>query len=320
MLTIFIGTFNRLDTLTRTIRSYRQFETPYQLVIVDNGSSRPQCRELLNEIECYPEVKKVYRLRKIDSMEKLTANYNIAISDQFQQHEGGDWYAVTDADICFEGTHTQALHSYQRLAEETGCAVGPHTRIDAGLPLCYPLRSRILSTESKLLYKNSMQESYGVYYSAWPIDTTFHLFPARGDHPRLRMNTLRCGPPFDAMHLDWYIDFFNPTEENKIYITKRAGVGSWGRTWIADFFTRFQRDPKKAFEYMRTIPRNLNDLCITSFILSWCYQVGAGCEQDMAAAERSLHEAIPLRFIDYWTHLNDSKQMIFENNFSCLGW
>lgn len=320
MITVFIGTFNRLDTLERTVDSYQHLSTPYEIVIVDNGSDHPASLALLGELEKRPEVKKVYSLGLVTSMEELTDNYNIAITDQYPRSKSA-WFAVTDADISFEGSHPGSLAAYIRVAKKTRFAIGPHTRVDTGISKGYPLRSRILATESRLLYRASMEWQGSVPFSYWPIDTTFHLFPREATHRRLKMNTARCGPPFDAMHLDWYIDFFNPTDENWIYVLDdRGAVGSWGRKWLRDIWILwFEHGPEAMYEALRAVPRDSYDLCNTSFLLSWCSQYGYGTSQDKFKSIMELYNAVPDHSV-WFELLKNSVEMIYEDDFSCLGW
>lgn len=319
--TIFVGTFNRLDTLRRSIDSLTRLTYPHEVVIVDNGTDHPECVALLEQLAARPLVKKVYPLGKVFSMQELTDNYNVAVADQYKAARKGDWFAITDADISFEASSRRSIEAYLRVAKATGCAAGPHTRVDAGIPHGYPLRTRVLATEARLLYRDSMLWQKRTPYSHWPIDTTFHLFPARREFRRLEFNTVRVGPPYDAMHLDWYLDVFHPSEENAIYINTASAVGSWGRNWIAGFWQAFQQGQEAAFEMMLAEPRNQHDdLCIASFILSWCYQMGVGCEPDRERSERELRAAIPRRFESFWANEADWLTMIYEDDFSCLGW
>jgi hypothetical protein len=123
------------------------------------------------------------------------------------------------------------------------------------------------------------------------------------------------------MHLDWYSNIFNPTEENSIYIVRQPGIGSWGRTWMADFWINFQDDREQAFQTLLAAPTNENnDLCINSFIVSWGYQMGLGGEDKHMESVQWLHKAIPLNATHYWVHEPDWKEMIYNNNFSSLGW
>lgn len=324
MITVFLATYNRLDTLLRTVNSFRRFTTPYELVIVDNGTHHPKAVSLLERIAKRPDVRKVYTLPRVRDMQGLTDHFNVAIKDQNRMlRKGGHhWFAVTDADICWDRTHPGALHQYVRLAKATGHSVGPHTRVEV-FPKGYPLRSRVLATESRLLYKSTMKWHEGVPYSAWDIDTTFHVFPRERPFRRLKMNTVRVGPPYDAMHLDWYIDVRKPTEENWIYLAERRppGVGSWGSDWLWGYWTQFQTDPQAAFHGLLKSKRADGDLCNTSFMLSWAHQFGFNekGKPDRRASELELDRAVPWNSV-WWQYRSGYKKMIYSDDLSVLGW
>lgn len=320
MITIFIGSTNRLVTLERTILSYSRFvDTEYELVIVDNGTDHPECVDFLDRIEGW--VKKVYRLPACDSMEEVTDNFNIAIRDQYDHGDAGEWFAVSEADVCFEGTSPDALDVYVLLAEALGTAVGPHLRVQ-DVPACYPLRSRVLACESRLLYREDMHRfpNTGIRFSECQTDTTFHLFPCTRRFERLHLNPMRVGWPHDAMHLDWYLDIFNPTRENEIYIPGKRAVGSWGKRWIRDFWADFQVSPEHAFERLMQSQCTANDLCNACFLAAWCYQYGHGVEESFASARSYLARAIPNPHEHYWPYEANWLRMIFDEDFASLGW
>jgi hypothetical protein len=321
LVTIFVSTYNRLTTLTRTLNSFKNFVDPYEVVVIDNGSTHPACQKLLEKIEKRRDVRRVYRLEKIFHMDELTLNINQAMRDRYDEPDCPEWFAVTDADICFEGSSPYCLGAYVSLARHTGKVPGPHTRVNSDLPIGYPLRSRVLVCESRLLYKDTMHWLRSIPYSGWPIDNTFQVFPARTDFPRLQMDTVRVGPPYDAMHLDWYSDVFKPKAENFIYITDRAMVSSWGGGWIKAFWEIFQDSPEEAFRSAcadgeRWEYRDFNN---GYFIASWCRRYGVGCDIDIEQSVRLLDAAIPPdRY--YLQHREDYLDMIYRDDFSSLGW
>lgn len=319
MITVFIGTYNRLSTLARTVRSYQKFKTPHQLVIVDNGTDNLYCQALLGRLEYEGLVKKIYRLPICNSMEEATDNFNIAIRDQYERADA-EWFAVSEADVCFEGTNPKALDKYVHLAMKTERSVGAHLRVDDKIPASYPLRSRVMACESRLLYKSDMLWYDGIPYTPCQTDTTFHLFPRRDFFNRLHMDPLRVGPPYDAMHLDWYLDIFKPNRENEIYIPGTRQIGSWGKAWLRDFWFWFQEDPVMALERLHAEPAHPDDLCNNSFMLSWCYQYGHGCEPNREESEKWLRYAIPDDNRYYWPFEENWLKMIYDNDFSSLGW
>lgn len=318
MITVFIGTFNRYETLERTVNSYRWMTTPHELVIVDNGTDDPRCRRLLRDLKFQKRVKCVYNLPGCNNMEEATDNFNVAIRDQFET-DGQEWFAVSEADVSFENTHPDAFDVYLEVAEHMQTAVGPHLRVDAEIPTYYPLRSRVLACETWMQYRQDMQEVDGIFFNSCQTDTTFHLFPRTRFFNRLHMNPIRVGPPYDAMHLDWYLNIFEPNYENSVYIPGLRPVGSWGKAWIRDFWFAFQESPEQAYGLllqMSVIP----DLDNTSFMLSWCHQYGHGCERDLEKSKFFLKRAIPYPNEHYWPYEKNWMAMIYENDFESLGW
>lgn len=324
MITVFIGTFNRIETLERSVTSYERFPNKLELVICDNGSDAPEAIEMLGKLEKHPLVKKIYSLPRVYTMEEITNNFNVAVRDQFNIG-GGEWFAISEADISFEQTDPAALGIYITLAQHLQCAVGPHLRIDQGIPATYPFRNRVISTEAQLNYRSAMQWADIIPYSRWQIDTTFHLFPRTPFFRRLKMNPVRVGYPYDAMHLDWYLDIHHPTKENEIYMRHTPGnnIGCWGRMWLTDFWWAFQDSKEDAFKTLLNT-KGTNELENTLFLLSWCRQYGYGCEPDRDLSIDYLRRAIPRNdpFYEqrYWWNESDWLAMIYDNDFSCLGW
>lgn len=314
MITVFIGTYNRLDTLERTVKSYSRFKTDHELVIVDNGTDDPLCIDMLHKLE--PSVKKIYSLPKKHDMDGATANFLIAMEDQ--KATGGEWFAVTEADVSFERSHPSSLAMYIALAKHTGHAVGPHLRVDSKIPIGYPLRSRVMVCESRLLYREDQRRFSKMFYSPWQTDTTFHLFPKERVFRRLHMDPLRVSYPYDAMHTDWYLDIFNPSVENQIYVKnpKDIQMGSWGRAWIADFWWKFQDNQEEAFNALFKGARpDRGDLCNNRFMISWCYQFGFGCEVDIESSVNFLELAIPKPHPYYWQNQGYWMDMVYNNIF-----
>ena len=317
MITVFIGTFNRVGTLMKTINSYKAQSEPYELVIVDNGTDHPGCLALLHMLDG-KHVKKVYHLPACSSMDEITGNFKTAIEDQYHK-DGGDWFAVSEADVSFQGSDPLSLSIYCDLSSLLHTAVGPHLRTN-DIPAYYPLRSRVLACETWMQYKRDMEQIGRVHYNKCQTDTTFHLFSRRRSFDRLKMNPVRVGPPYDAKHCDWYLDVYNPTVENRLLIPNKSQLGSWGKSWVRDFWEDFQVSPEHAFNNLCMAKRNdHDDLCNVSFMLSWCFQYGIGTERDLELSKTLLHAAIPKRFDRYWDLEDDWMKMVYENDFSALG-
>jgi hypothetical protein len=123
------------------------------------------------------------------------------------------------------------------------------------------------------------------------------------------------------MHLDWYIDVHAPTQENHLYILDERKMGSWGRQWIQDYWFNYQyKSPEEAFALLMAEPRDDTDLCNNSFMLAWAYQYGVGVEQSFGESRRWLERAIPRQFERYWDLRDDWARMIYNDDFTSLGW
>lgn len=319
MITVFIATFNRLSVLKRTVDSFARQTVPVRLVIVDNGTDHPLCLELLEELG---GTHRVHSFEKVYSMEELSGSFLRAMWLE-QSEDTNPWYAVTDADISFEQSHPQTLAKYIDLAEHTGMSAACHLRFDSGIPAGYPLRSRVLATESRIAFMSEMNWLNDIPYSACQVDTTFHLFPREKPFRRLKMDTLRVGYPYDAMHLDWYLDIDNSRIDEEIYMTPPGdpGVGSWGRGWLSDFWWTYQRSPEDAFKKIQNSGHQDGyDLCTTCFLLSWCYQYGKGVEKDPMMSHHYLMKAIPHPHNVYWKNEYAWIRMIYCNDFGGMGW
>jgi len=313
---IFVVTFNRLEVLSETLESYKHFTGDYDVVIVDNGTDNEKCVALLEELG---KEYKIFTGPKIFTMDELTQNINNAVKNYFDNHST-PYFVVSDCDCCMDIAKHDTLEVFIELCDRYNYAVGPHYAIN--IPENYALRSRMMITESRILYKRRMTHHRDdIFYSSDAIDTTFVLFPRSPEFKRLQMSTIRVMAPYAARHLDWYIDFLNPTEGNLIYANKDSSVGSCGGSFIKGFLGMFMKSPKDTFDFFLNSDKNPNDFCLNSLYLSWMYQFGHGCDIDIEKAKYWMINACPdTGGPEYNARLrkDDLIEMIFNNNFSCL--
>jgi len=317
---IFVVTYNRLEILSQTIESYKRFTTDYEVVIVNNGTDNPKCVALLEELS---KEHKIFTGPRIFTMEALTENINNAVKDYYNNHST-PYFAVSDCDCCFDIAKPNTLDVFIELAEKLNCGVGPHYVVD-DIPVSNALRNRTIKMESRILYRRRMRHlKDDILYSDDQIDTTFCLFKRRQDFPRLQMPTIRVLTPYAARHLDWYIDCFNLTEGNLIYMNKDSSVGSTGGHFIKRIVEELSRSKENAFNFLlnehnrdkAAIPGYPTDHSNNMFFLSWMYQFGHGCQIDIEKAKEFVINASPNSTAQYNSH--DVFKMIFDNDFSCL--
>lgn len=316
---IFCVTFNRLDTLTRTLESYERLTTPHEVLIVDNGTDDPKCLALLEELS---KKYHIYQMSKLGSrgMNQFDENLSTALAD-YHGRSSTPWFAVSDCDCCFDISNPDTLDRFIDISE-TGKIVGPHLVAD-DIPPTYPLRTRVIRGENVNMSRQKMQWYRGVPYSGCPIDSTFHIFKRTPEFRRFHGEQVRVYRPYAVRHLDWYLDVFHPTEENLIYVNKLSGIGSYGSGWIQQYCRLlWEYGAERAFH---GIKNKLNpneavkDHSLDHYVISWCYQYGYGCEKNESEAIKWMLMANPPGH-PMEQYNNDAIEMVFRNNFTCMGW
>ena len=204
---IFIITFNQAHWLSRTIESYRALSAPIDIIVHDNGSDRAEMIDLLASLE--GEGVSVSRQPKIAHVDELN-NVNRSINAYFGSETPTANYVVTDPDIDLTGCDPQLLSVFEEMLgkfPEAAC-VGPMLRID-DIPVTYPLRAAAIRRHVDQFWKHQPKWTdldWGrVAYQFAPVDTTFALHRAGEPFKRLKKG-IRVYHPFEARHLDWYIN------------------------------------------------------------------------------------------------------------------
>lgn len=327
-LTVFIGTFNRIDTLAGCIEHLERQRRPKRIVVVDNGSKDAGALRYLDELA---RNYAVYGMPGIDEqppvegdedahgglgMQAVARNYSEAMRREWETQERPDWFAVCDADTWLDGSDT-SLYTYTLLARELRRAVGPHLKLNVHRN--YPLRSAALILNARILFRDHMQWTLEVPWSPDDIDSTFHLFPATPEFRRLKMDTARVGPPYDATHSDWCINVLEPTHENHAYILGCGEAASWGGRWLQGFFTAWLESPETAFRLLERIQPWQDDYFYERFMLSWMLQYGHGCDIDLERSRAVLRDAFP-KWSPCWEYEHCWDALVYDDDQSCLGW
>lgn len=157
-LTIFVSTFNRIDTLTNCLNSLKRQSRPKRIVIVDNGSRDPTAIALLKRLE---KKHTVYWLPAIEDvpedptdvshhgghgMQAVQRNVSEAFRLEWER-KPTRWYGMTDADLTLDSRAVMMVHDTNQL---TGPAVRAFHRrhpeyrredctFDSGLAALWPL-------------------------------------------------------------------------------------------------------------------------------------------------------------------------------------
>jgi len=230
MIPIFIITSDRLEVLKKSIQSYYDYiKTPFEIVIIDFGTSYEPTREFLRHLEY--EGKIVYWNDKISYKGSLNLIRPI-VQDYFKTHPASN-YVVTDPDIALDNVEGDVLEIYSYLLKSFHkiTVAGPMLRID-DIPDYYPLKERLLSRslETTYLLRKRLTIPYkdkDINFKLIKIDTTFGMRRAGEDFWRHRWGA-RVLSPYGARHLDWYLDPENLTEDQKYYINHASRrISTW---------------------------------------------------------------------------------------------
>jgi hypothetical protein len=218
---IFITTYDRIEVLQQSMESYYHLGTEIEIIIHDQGSTFPPMIEYLKHLE--RKGFKVYR-----GVNEPTS-VRTSIADWYKTNNS-KWYVVTDPDISLRNTHPNMLNiciDLLALEKDVTC-VGPALKID-DLPDHYPMKAQVIKWE-KQWYKEENKKAIRINndiinYHFSVIDTTFAVYRKGHEFTKPNVKAIRVGKPYEARHLDWYIDHRKLTGDYKHYIgsAKKSG-------------------------------------------------------------------------------------------------
>jgi hypothetical protein len=203
-LPIIIISFNRGKYLERVVAGYLEQNIPVRIIIHDNGSDDPETLDILRELERHGHtVVRKYKIKDADDLNSVDETVLATLNGKHLP------YAVTDCDIDLSVARNDALQIYIELLakrRDVDCA-GPMLRI-ADIPQSYPLFGRVMQRHIEQFWHRQpewISTSVGkVALLTDQIDTTFAVHRAGTPFRRLKPG-LRVYQPFEALHLDWYV-------------------------------------------------------------------------------------------------------------------
>ncbi len=224
----FLISFNRGAMLERVIASIRRLNRPTEIIIHDNGSSDATTLAILDKLERTGT--RVVRRKAINSADDLN-QVNDTVQEFFSNWAEPSRYIVSDGDIDMTISAPETLDVYDELlnAHRQVQSVGPMLKI-SDIPRSYPLFNRVINRHVEQFWHKQPEWSgtcFGpVAHILTGIDTTFALQRAGEPFHRLK-HALRVYEPYEARHLDWYIDRIG----GDIYsTTSSAAISHWNNT------------------------------------------------------------------------------------------
>jgi hypothetical protein len=221
----FLISFNRGMMLERAIASIERLDRRTEIVVHDNGSSDAATLAILDKLE--GNGARVVRRKGIASADDLN-QVNDTIQEFFSNRAEPSRYVVSDCDIDMTIAAPETLAVYEELlnAHRQVESVGPMLKI-SDIPASYPLFNRVMNRHVEQFWHKQpewSETSFGpVAHILTAIDTTFALHRAGEPFRRLK-HSLRVYEPYEARHLDWYID---PAEGDVYAETSSAAISHW---------------------------------------------------------------------------------------------
>ncbi len=225
---VFLISFNRGAILERAIASLGKMALATRVIVHDNGSTDPETLDVLDRLE--KGNAEVVRAAAIHCADDLSL-VNRTVRDFFSRNAPSP-YVVSDCDIDIGVADPRALNLYLellRLFPDAQC-VGPMLRI-RDVPPTYPLFNMMMNLHIGQFWRRrpSWVETVTagrIAYLRSPIDTTFAVHREGEPFRRLKCG-LRVYEPFDALHLDWYIQ---SSAEDAYSTTCNATIAHWNNS------------------------------------------------------------------------------------------
>lgn len=214
---VFIVSYNRLASLRQVVEGLERFGFE-NLTILDNASTY---EPLLDYLTGSP-----HNIVRLDRNYGHLALWHSGRFDDVIQRErfiltDNDVVPASDCPVDIAGHLEQVLDRYPRHTK-----AGLSLRID-DLPNHYAFKQQVIAWESPFW---ATQLDDGNYEGA--VDTTFALYrPGIHCSEERWWRSIRTAPPYSALHLPWYQDTSQLTEEDIYYQRAVAGISSqWSIT------------------------------------------------------------------------------------------
>jgi len=222
---IFIIVHNHLEILKRSLSSYEKFiDNQKQFVFHNTNSQYQPCLDFLKEREAQGDL--VYH---------TNTNHHLSVMNTIRQYLSDnpdiEYYILTDPDIELNNAKGNLVETFIYLLNKYNVySVGPSLKID-DIPGHYPKKQLVFERhirfhESPRIKENFEDQDFEITRAA--IDTTFQLIRSScTDEAFPHEHCLRVFEPYDARHLDWYIDPNNMTDCQKFYSDNATSISHW---------------------------------------------------------------------------------------------
>ncbi|MFI2743781.1 glycosyltransferase family 2 protein [Zhouia sp. PK063] len=211
---ICIISYNQLESLKRLI-DFLQQKGYHNIHIIDNNSTYPPLKVFLNNIQ--DTINVIFNT-------KNEGHFVFWKNRKIRKIFNKGYYVVTDPDVLpIHDCPDDFLNYFLILLKKNTkkFKVGFSLLLD-DIPDCNPQKDLVMKWESRF-WKKEMED--GNYVAS--IDTTFALYRPLIKTVEHFFSAIRTGKPYTALHLGWYVNPFNLTEEQKYYRDTSNKSNTW---------------------------------------------------------------------------------------------
>jgi len=263
---IFVIVHNQYEMLKKSLYSYEsQIDYPIEIVLHNANSKYQPTLDFLKEREGKGD--KVYHSNNSCGLPNPNrwkhfepSNGNIVV-DTIRSYLSANpkckYIILTDPDVELYNVRSNLIETYIYLLNKYDVyGVGPALKLD-DIPDHYPKKQVAQRWERKFNGDPRIQEEFDnvkFELKRAPIDTTFHLvrandfilnFPQGKKTLNMHGNCVRVFEPYNARHLDWYIDPNNMTDCEKYYAENASDISHWNNPRFKGWKMKVRKKTRK---------------------------------------------------------------------------
>ncbi len=224
-LPIFITVFDRLEVLKKSIQSYYDnISTPFEIIIHDNGTTYQPTLEFIENSG--------FKYYKSENDGNAVSK---SITDWYKTNYS-PYYVVTDPDIALCSTNKDILDVFSNIINETSATVVGCSLNILNIPDYYSLKEKVIERHTQQFGHQKVKMIKGYDCIDAFIDTTFAMYKKDFIFKKHNMG-LRVLKPYEAEHLDWYINPKKLTADQVHYLKTSNHRGHWSCNFLRDFIT-----------------------------------------------------------------------------------
>jgi len=265
---IFIIVHNQYEFLKRSVESYEKYiKTPIEIIFHNVCSTYFETINYLDEKRNEGYI--VYNAVRNHHHTVLDS-----IKDYISKNPNCEYIVMTDPDIELNEVNGDILEFYIHLLnnlKEKPISIGPMLKID-DLPDEYHHKENVMSRFTTQYWgkppRNVLFKNNNYRYIPGATDTTFQLFSSKNMPPSFpHGNSIRTYEPYDARHLDWYINPNNLSPCQLYYLNTTTAISHYNnKDWNG------QSEHEKHRPKWNRLPMNrINDFFINKYKYVYYY-------------------------------------------------